>query len=142
MTKARKATLEVLRMAERPLTATEVSERIPITCNPVTIYRTLHFLEEHGFADSFVLHCSEHGTERYYSPLDSESGSPLHHHWFHCERCHRFIDLGDCRIEPLLEGYRSQFGIAVTSHTLYLTGICPECSSDGVSPNPLSFRNR
>jgi Fur family ferric uptake transcriptional regulator len=129
MTKARKATLEVLLGSERPLTASEIAGRIRIACNPVTIYRTLHYLEEQGLADSFVLHCSEHGTERYYVPLHAQDAQTPHHHWFHCERCHGFIDLGSCRIEPLLCGYQSQFGIKVTGHTLYLTGICGTCAS-------------
>ncbi|HLW21972.1 MAG TPA: transcriptional repressor, partial [Sphaerochaetaceae bacterium] len=123
MTKARKATLQVLLQADRPLSANEISERIEVACNPVTIYRTLHYLEHHGYADSFVLHCSEHGTERYYTAAASDEGSRGHHHWFHCERCHTFIDLGDCRISSLIDGYEQEMGIQVTGHTLYLTGI-------------------
>ena len=128
MTKARKATLHVLQLADRPLSANEISERIALTCDPVTIYRTLHYLEKNGYADSFVLHCSEHGTERYYTIVSPSEGLYSHHHWFHCERCHTFIDLGDCRISSLIAGYEEEIGLQVTRHTLYLTGICPSCA--------------
>jgi Fur family ferric uptake transcriptional regulator len=129
MTKARKATLEVLQKTDRPLSANEISERIACTCDPVTIYRTLHYLEDKGYADSFVLHCSEHGTERYYTAIDSWGHKAGHHHWFHCEQCHEFIDLGDCRISPLIQEYEKERGFRVTGHTLYLTGLCPNCAA-------------
>lgn len=129
MTKARRATLTVMENAERPLSAGEIRERIDIVCDPVTIYRTLHYLEDNGYTDSFVLHCSEHGTERYYTVSEKSESSCHHHHWFHCQQCHKFIDLGDCRIEPLIEGYQNDFGLTVTGHTLYLTGLCPQCAS-------------
>lgn len=133
MTKARKATLDILRHAEKPLTAGEITARIALHCDPVTIYRTLHYLEEKGYADSFVLHCTEHGTERYYTAITEDQAAVSHHHWFHCERCHSFIDLGSCRIEPLLAGYQTELDIRITGHTLYLTGICQGCirSSEG-----------
>lgn len=130
MTKARRATLKVLQEADRPLSAGEITERLEITCDPVTVYRTLHYLEEHNYTDSFILHCTEHGTERYYTASKHTADSCNHHHWFHCERCHTFIDLGDCRIEPLVEGYQERLGISVTGHTLYLTGLCPRCKTE------------
>ncbi|MFA7643534.1 MAG: transcriptional repressor [Sphaerochaetaceae bacterium] len=127
MTKARKAVLKVLQEAKWPLTAGEISMLVEIPCDPVTIYRNLHQLEDQGYADSFVLHCSEHGTERYYTGLRDGEDSVKHHHWFHCERCHAFIDLGDCRMNPLLESYSAELGIRITGHTLYVTGTCPSC---------------
>ncbi|MEA5030671.1 MAG: transcriptional repressor [Sphaerochaeta sp.] len=131
MTKARKAVLEVLRTAERPLSASEISSLVSHCCDPVTIYRTLHYLEDKGLADSFVLHCTEHGTERYFTLLAPGEASFAHHNWFHCEHCHQFIDLGDCRIGTLVDAYQEELGIRVTGHTLYLTGVCPACSSVG-----------
>jgi Fur family ferric uptake transcriptional regulator len=133
MTKARKATLDVLQQADRPLSANEISDRIAYTCDPVTIYRTLHYLEDKGYADSFVLHCSEHGTERYYTAINAWGHTYGHHHWFHCEHCHTFIDLGDCRISSLIAEYEKERGVTVTGHTLYLTGICPDCAAQNPS---------
>jgi Fur family ferric uptake transcriptional regulator len=109
-----------------------VQERIGVCCDQVTVYRSLHFLEENGLADSFILHCAEHGTERYYTAVDSQKdGSSGHHHWFHCEICHRFLDLGDCQLHTLVAGYEATHQITVKSHTLYFTGICADCKTQG-----------
>ncbi|OHD18769.1 MAG: hypothetical protein A2Y38_21355 [Spirochaetes bacterium GWB1_59_5] len=74
-------------------------------------------------AESFVLYCSEHGVERYYA-----SASAPHRHWFHCESCHRFVDLGACRIGGLVADVERELKLRVTRHTMYLSGICPGCS--------------
>ena len=67
MTKARQAVLDILMCAEEPLSAAAVQTASGNTFDPATIYRTLHYLEQKGRAESFVLHCREHGTERYYT---------------------------------------------------------------------------
>ncbi|WP_320129954.1 transcriptional repressor [uncultured Sphaerochaeta sp.] len=125
MTKARKAVLAILERSTEPLSATEVANMVGDQCDPVTIYRTLHYLEDHSLASSFILHCNEHGTERYYSAMEEEGS--CHHHWFHCEQCHRFLDLGGCSLQPLLCTYEKENDIIIKDHTFFLTGICPNC---------------
>jgi Fur family ferric uptake transcriptional regulator len=122
MTKARKAVLGALDAADSPLSALEIGEKLSELCDKATVYRALHYLEENGCADSFVLHCELHGTERYYASRKAQ-----HRHWLHCELCHRFVDLGACRFEPLLREMEAASGAKIKSHTLYATGICPEC---------------
>jgi len=131
MTRARESILQVLKNATQPLSATDVANRTTHRCDQATIYRTLHYLEDHGYAQSFVLHCSEHGTERYYTAIDDDGPITGHHHWFHCQQCHTFIDLGDCRIESMLNGYEEELGLKVKTHTLYVTGICASCMRSG-----------
>jgi len=129
MTKARKATLDTLVDAPEPLSATAVSARLGELCDQATVYRTLHFLEEKGFAESFVLHCEEHGTERYYSAIradDSDREIP-HRHWFHCEACHRFIAIGACTVSQLVERFEQEQSVSVSRHVLYFTGLCSDC---------------
>lgn len=126
MTKARLVILSLLREADEPLSAQKIAAKLNGCCDQVTIYRTLQYLEHHGYADSFILHCSAYGTQRYYSATPQKS-EQAHHHWFHCEKCHRFIDLGDCKIDYLSDVYAKEHHIKVTSHTLYFTGICDAC---------------
>ncbi len=131
MTKARTAALEVLRGAEEPLSAAAVHGMMGSDCDQATVYRTLHYLEDHGYAESFVLHCTEHGTERYYTAVDGGAdgcGSPAHRHWFHCESCHRFIDLGSCTVSELVESFERERGVRVRRHILYFTGLCSDCA--------------
>lgn len=131
MTRARKEILAILQASDSPLSAIEVIRAFPEHTAPdqATVYRTLHWLEEGGFADSFVLHCLEHGTERYYTAILDEAGSTLpHRHWFHCVSCHRFTDLGGCRLEGLLSSFETDLGVKIHSHTLYCTGVCGPCA--------------
>ncbi|HNY17070.1 MAG TPA: transcriptional repressor [Treponemataceae bacterium] len=128
MTRAREAALAILRSARVPLTAAEIFRSTGSEFDQATVYRTLHWLEDSGLADSFVLHCDSHGTERYYTASTDEKGKANpHRHWFHCERCHEFTDLGSCKLRSLVSSYESELGLEVRSHTLYFTGICAAC---------------
>jgi Fur family ferric uptake transcriptional regulator len=122
MTKARIHVLETIAQAKEPVSARQLCGKFQNEHDPATIYRALHYLEEKGRLDSFILHCSEHGTERYYVLHVAE-----HRHWFHCERCHRFTDLGLCQFDALVAKMSAEKGLIVTSHTFYATGVCPDC---------------
>ena len=131
MTKAREAALGVLNSATEPLSASLVLRSISVPCDQATVYRALRWLEERGFAESFALHCEEHGTERYYV-----RSAEIHRHWFHCESCHRFIDLGACRIEGLSAQLEKDLGVRINRHILYFVGCCPSCAACAdVSPS-------
>jgi Fur family ferric uptake transcriptional regulator len=123
MTKAREAALAALNASPEPLSAAGVRSAMGLGCDQATVYRALHYLEERNLAESFILHCDEHGTERYYVP----AGAP-HNHWFHCEACHRFIDLGKCRIGDLAADLERESGVRVRRHVLYFTGLCARCA--------------
>nr|WP_319473129.1 Fur family transcriptional regulator [uncultured Sphaerochaeta sp.] len=127
MTKARKALLELLKESKEPVSASMLSAEPSLPFNQATIYRNLHYLEEQGFAESFILHCTEHGTERYYSYRSRSEG--VHHHWFHCEQCHAFIDLGGCAYQEQMKDWEKQYGFTISDHTFFLTGICASCKS-------------
>ncbi len=60
MTKARTAVLAALETASEPLSATGVSDALAGLCDLATVYRALHWLEEHGSVESFALYCTEH----------------------------------------------------------------------------------
>jgi Fur family transcriptional regulator, ferric uptake regulator len=124
MTKARQAVLAILDATQEPLSAARIYALAGTCCDQATIYRALSYLEESGRAESFVLHCMEHGTERYFI-----SKKIPHRHWFHCESCHKFIDLGICQIEELAAKIENAYDIEVRRHTLYFSGLCRKCKS-------------
>jgi Fur family ferric uptake transcriptional regulator len=124
MTRARQAVLDILTAAEGPLSVAAIHGLGGSRFDQVTVYRALYWLEDNGYAESFVLHCSEHGTERFFT---GRSGEKAHRHWFHCETCHRFTDMGACVLESLVEGYEKQLGVSIKTHTLTFTGLCGEC---------------
>ena len=123
MTKARKAILKGLENSCEPISVSELAKQLSDFCDPATVYRNLHYLEKNNLATSFILHCSEHGTERYYSSKEGKE----HHHWFHCEHCHCFIDLGGCFYQDQVRQFESEHGFTVNDHTFYLTGTCKAC---------------
>jgi Fur family ferric uptake transcriptional regulator len=128
MTRARSAALAVLRDAAEPLSAAAVHQEVGACCDQATVYRTLHYLEKKGLAESFILHCDEHGTERYYAALEEPGReSAPHRHWFHCEACHRFTEIGACTVDGLIRDFESGAGVSVRRHVLYFTGLCKEC---------------
>ena len=127
MTHARVLTLEVLAKTKVPISALGLAELIKDSCNQATVYRALHFLESKGLVHGFVLHCSEHGTERYFVKADS-----VHRHWFHCECCHSFLDMGTCRLQGLQADLENEYGIHIQEHNLSFTGLCKTCSQKKV----------
>lgn len=128
MTSIRKQALDILLSSEKPLSAAALYERLENQCDQATVYRTLHYFEEQGYAESFVLHCDEHGTERYYTAVRDAQGLPLpHRHWFHCEGCHQFTQITTCGIAGVVKTFERQSGARVTNHILYLMGLCAAC---------------
>ena len=126
MTAIRQATLDVIGDSPTPLSAAMIAKNIPISCDMASVYRALHYLEKKDHLHSFILHCPEHGTERYYTIRGSSSH---HHHWFHCLKCHTFINLGDCPVASILPQYEKKFGLEVTDHNLYVSGLCSSCKN-------------
>ncbi|MBU0928509.1 MAG: transcriptional repressor [Spirochaetes bacterium] len=124
MTRARAAVLETLNGSREPMSAGGVAAAVAGCCDQATVYRALHYLEDEGLAESFVLHCAERGVERFYVGANAP-----HRHWFHCESCHRFIDLGACRIGGLVSEFERELGLRVSRHTMYLSGKCRDCAA-------------
>jgi len=123
VTRARASVLAALDGASEPLSAASILERLgPASCDLATVYRSLDYLERGGRAESFVLRCSEHGTERYFV-----SSARPHRHWFHCESCHRFVDLGECRLGRLSAELEREHGLEVRRHSLSFSGLCAAC---------------
>jgi Fur family ferric uptake transcriptional regulator len=128
LTKARKNILDILTNSDGPKSALDIFPLVENEMNQVTVYRALHYLETEGYVDSFILHCTQKGTERYYVALrDSMGNTCVHHHWFHCEVCHNFTDLGSCQIDSLLNQYNKENNITILHHNLSLSGICHSC---------------
>jgi Fur family ferric uptake transcriptional regulator len=123
MTRARKAIAAVLAAAEEPLSAAQVRDRLdPSCCDQATVYRTLDHLEQEAMAESFVLRCTEHGTQRYFV-----STSRPHRHWFHCESCHRFIDIGMCGLGAVTVEIEREHSLEIRRHSMYFSGLCGAC---------------
>lgn len=83
-----------------------------------TVYRTLAWLSENGVVDTLV---HRRGETCY--RLCGEG----HHHHLVCSGCHRVVELGDCELDPWLGDLAAEHGFTLESHTVEVTGCCPDC---------------
>jgi Fe2+ or Zn2+ uptake regulation protein len=117
--------LDFLATASAPVAAGDVARGLEGLCDLATVYRTLHRLERTGKVESFAFECRERGIERYYQRRQTP-----HRHFFHCESCHRFIDVGSCRLSQLTRDLERDLGARIEAHTLYFTGRCAACRTE------------
>jgi Fur family ferric uptake transcriptional regulator len=82
------------------------------------VYRALHDLFAAGLIDALP----HGGTETCYR-LCGEG----HHHHLVCSKCHRVVELTDCRLGGWLGRAGAAEGFVVTDHTLEAVGLCASC---------------
>jgi len=122
LTPGRRAVLELLLQAPRPLTAYELLERLRSDdrlMTPAGVYRSLDFLLEHGLA---------HRLETTHAYL--ACGHPDHPHagqFLICRRCGTVVEAEDQRVTSATEQLGHRLGFALDQRTVELTGVCGPC---------------
>jgi Fur family transcriptional regulator, ferric uptake regulator len=115
-TKQRQAIIEVLKLAQGPLSVQEILESCSATLGIATVYRNIKLLTENRQVQTVSL---PDGTQRY------EICPGRHHHHFQCRICNKVLDLDGCFLgEAPLElpgGHRAE------SHEITFSGICAGC---------------
>jgi Fur family ferric uptake transcriptional regulator len=76
-----------------PINAQVIHQRVGKDFSFSTIYRGLHYLEKNGYIEGFSIMCDPCVKDRFF--IDTSRG---HVHFFHCEKCHSFIEAGDCAL--------------------------------------------
>lgn len=127
-TKQRKDIFEVLKKAEKPLSAHDIYQEIlkdssidASTFAISTVYRSLTVFEEKGLLEKSILLGSD--TALY------ELSEGSHKHYAVCLSCHKLVPLKKCPFEHIehhsMESEEGDF--VVTRHKLELYGYCKEC---------------
>ena len=119
ITEPRKALLQLLDGAPKPLSAEELHGALGAEeFDLVTIYRNLDAFENAGIVNRIP---TESGKSLY--ELNAEQ-----HHYHHiiCRKCHRTEKLDTCEIEKL-EKLASDLGYSEVTHVLELYGVCETC---------------
>ena len=119
ITEPRKALLQLLDGAPKPLSAEELHEALGAEeFDLVTIYRNLDAFENAGIVNRIP---TESGKSLY--ELNAEQ-----HHYHHiiCRKCHHTEKLDTCEIEKL-EKLASDLGYSEVTHVLELYGVCETC---------------
>ncbi|GFM36148.1 Fur family transcriptional regulator [Desulfovibrio psychrotolerans] len=114
--------VEVFLREDGHLTTEELYERVKKVDNTVgqaTVYRTMKLLCDSGIAKE--VHFGD-GVARYEKKYGSE-----HHDHLICEACGKNLEVIDEQIELLQEQLAARHGFVLTSHRMYLYGVCDDC---------------
>ena len=120
MTPQRMAIVHVLHHAKGHLTPTQVYERARRDqpgLTETTVYRTLEFLAENGFA--LAAHM---GGGKLVYELTEEN----HHHLI-CHQCGKTVAVGHAALAALYRQLKTSTGFALDSSHVTFFGLCPDC---------------
>jgi len=122
ITGPRQAVLETLRQHSHPLTNKEIFAALPKgLCDLVTVYRSVHLLEELGMVKRFDF---GDGVARFELVGEGDDG---HHHHLVCVRCSRVVEIEECFPSKIEDEIAARNGFKAITHTLEFFGVCPRC---------------
>lgn len=119
-TKQRRAILDVLEIADHPLSPQEIFDKVSQSGESVnlsTVYRSVSALVQRGTLEEVRLPGE---SSRY------EFSGKGHHHHFRCRKCNRVLVIEKCAADV---NSMVPPGYIVEDHDLYIYGICAECTS-------------
>jgi Fur family ferric uptake transcriptional regulator len=116
----RKRIFSEVQRANKPVNARDIHARIGKKTAFSTIYRGLAYLEKSGYIEALPLSCDPCGKDKFF--VDASRG---HVHYFHCERCHSFIETGGCAVR--IPDIEKKLGVTIKRHLLVFSGICKSC---------------
>lgn len=121
-TPSRMAILEVLEQGRKPLSVPNISEKLPLPVDQVTIYRTLDAFVEAGIVERVDL---KHSHAHYELALGT-----AHHHHIVCEDCGTVEDIPDPYPKSVEKGVlkNSKNFREIFSHSLEFFGQCKKCA--------------
>ena len=121
LTRPRRAILQALAEAAKPLSPAELQARaraFDAELGLVTVYRTLEIMEELGLVRPVHLADDCHGYAL---------ATPGHTHHVVCQRCHAVVEIVGCDLGVFLERVAHRTGYTITGHWLEIAGLCSDC---------------
>ncbi len=121
-TKHRKAILEILEMAETPLTVEEIFLTLKEKHASIwlsTVYRTLEILT----SKDLVIKSTIMGDDKARYELNHNE----HKHHVVCVGCHKRISFEDCPVNEFEKALKERMDFDVTAHKLEIYGYCKDC---------------
>lgn len=121
-TPQRRLIVDVFLKQDGHLTTEELYDKVrreDSSIGQATVYRTLKLLCESGLAKEVFF---GNGMARY----EKTFGSPHHDHLI-CIACGKQVEFVDESIEKLQEELAEKNNFLLTSHHMYLYGVCPSC---------------
>ncbi len=121
-THGRIAIVRLLDASSTPLTLAEIHEKVKARgCDFATVFRFVSILEQKQLVQRVAW---IDGTTRH--EMSARDGHH-HHHYLICRECHKVEPLDECVVESFENQIAKERGYAGLSHSLQLSGVCPEC---------------
>jgi len=128
-THARIAIARLLDASTVPLTLAEIHEKVRAEgCDFATVFRFVAILEQKQLVQRVAW---IDGTTRH--ELAARDGHH-HHHYLICRECHKVEPLDECVVESFEDQIAKERGYAGLSHSLQLSGVCPDCQKPAAKP--------
>ncbi|MCE0484758.1 MAG: transcriptional repressor [Methylacidiphilales bacterium] len=125
-THARIAIVRILDASPVPLTLAEIHEKVRSEgCDFATVFRFVSILEEKELVQRVAW---IDGTTRH--EIRARDGHH-HHHYLICRTCQKVEPLDECVVERFENQIARERGYSGLSHSLQLSGVCPECQKPG-----------
>lgn len=119
VTKPRQIVFSALQSG-RPRSMRELTLDLSSVIDRASIYRTVDLFEKLGIV-------SRVQTGWKYKIELSDRFTPHHHHMT-CQNCGRDISFDEPQdLDALIDAVATQHGFVARSHTLAITGLCPQC---------------
>ncbi len=128
-THGRVAIVRMLDASAVPLTLAEIHEKVRARgCDFATVFRFISILEKKELVQRVAW---IDGTTRH--EMSARDGHH-HHHYLICRTCHKVESLDECVVESFEDQIARERGYAGISHSLQLSGVCPECQKPAAKP--------
>lgn len=114
--------VKLLDASPAPLTLAEIHEKVKAKgCDFATVFRFISILEEKALVQRVAW---IDGTMRH--EICAKDGHH-HHHYLICRTCHKIEPIDECVVERFEDQIAKERGYSGLSHSLQLSGVCPEC---------------
>jgi Fur family ferric uptake transcriptional regulator len=125
-THGRIAIVRQLDASRVPLTLADIHAKVRAAgCDFATVFRFISILEEKDLVERVAW---IDGSTRH--EIRARDGHH-HHHYLICRTCQKVEPIDQCVVKQVENRIAKERGYAALSHSLQLSGVCPECQQTG-----------
>lgn len=123
LTEARKQILDILMSHEKHLGSSDILALVEETDSNISrasVFRTLDL-----FTDLGIIRPIYHESQSPHYVVFESNG---HHAHLVCRECDKVVDLDECHLGELLDGFAAEHKFSLSGHLLELFGVCEDCA--------------
>lgn len=123
LTEARKHVLDILVSQEKHLNSSDILalvEGADASIGRASVFRALDL-----FTDLGIIRPIYHESQSPHYVVFESNG---HHAHLVCRECDTVVDLGECQLGELLDGFAAEHHFSLSGHLLELYGLCEDCT--------------